>query len=115
MPIAAVVLSVVLGLAMLASGTMKIIRSPRIVDLMEAVSVPASRLPLLGALQVASTVGLVTGIWFPPLGIAAAVGLVLYFGGAIIAHVRAHDPNWQGAASFLALSAATLIVLLLRS
>lgn len=112
MQIAAVVLSLVLALAMLASGFMKLIRAPRIVGMMEPLGVPAARLPVLGSLQVAGTAGLAIGLWFPPLGIAAAIGLVFYFTGAVTAHLRAHDRAMQGAVLFLVLSAATLIVLL---
>ena len=41
------------------------------------------------------------------------LGLVLYFAGAIVAHLRARDPAMQGAAAFLALAVATTAVLLL--
>jgi len=111
--VAALILSVLLGLAMLASGTMKLIRAPRIVSLMAAVDVTPPQLTVLGALQVASTIGLVAGIWFPPLAIAAAIGLVLYFTGAIVAHVRAGDSAMQGAIAFLALALATTVTLVL--
>lgn len=115
MHIAALILSIVLGVAMLASGVMKLIRAPRIVSLMAAVHVTPPQLTVLGALQVASTTGLIAGIWFPPLAIAASIGLVLYFTGAIVAHVRANDPAMQGAIAFLALSVATMITLFLGS
>ncbi|GAB7070513.1 DoxX family protein [Mycobacterium hodleri] len=113
MHVAALILSVVLGLAMLASGVMKLIRAPRIVSMMAAVHVTPPQLTALGALQVASTIGLVAGIWFPPLAIAAAIGLVLYFTGAIVAHVRAGDPAMQGAVAFLLLAGATTVTLVL--
>lgn len=115
MHIAALILSIVLGLAMLASGVMKLIRAPRIVSLMAAVHVTPPQLTVLGALQVASTIGLIAGIWFPPLAIAAAIGLVLYFTGAIVAHVRAGDPAMQGAIMFLLLAIATMVMLVLDS
>ncbi len=94
---------------------MKLIRAPRIVSMMAAVHVtPPPQLTALGALQVASTIGLVAGIWFPPLAIAAAIGLVLYFTGAIVAHVRAGDPAMQGGAvAFLLLAGATTVTLVL--
>ena len=112
MHIAALVLSVVLGLAMLASGVMKLVRAPRIVSLMAAVNVTPSQLTILGALQVASTIGLIIGvIWFPPLAIAASIGLILYFTGAIVAHLRAGDPAMQGAIAFLFLAVATMATL----
>jgi hypothetical protein len=115
MHVAALVLSIVLGMAMLASGVMKLIRAPRIVSLMAAVHVTPPQLTVLGALQVASTIGLIAGIWLPPLAIAASIGLVLYFAGAIIAHIRAGDPAMQGAIAFLVLAIATMATLFLDS
>lgn len=111
MHVAAFVLSLILALAMLASGFMKLIRAPRIVEMMEPLGVPASRLPLLGALQIGGTAGLIAGIWFPPLAISASIGLVLYFMGALIAHLRARDTAMQGAILFFGLSTATFVVL----
>jgi alkanesulfonate monooxygenase SsuD/methylene tetrahydromethanopterin reductase-like flavin-dependent oxidoreductase (luciferase family) len=104
---------VVIALAMRASGLMKVARAPRVVTMMSAAGVTSAQLPLLGALQIAATVGLVAGIWFPLLAIAAAIGLVLYFAGAIIAHVRVRDPAMQGAILFLVLAAVTLTLLIL--
>jgi hypothetical protein len=45
--------------------------------------------PRLAALKAAGAAGLVAGLWVYQLGVAAAIGLVLYFVGALIAHVRA--------------------------
>ncbi|WP_144751505.1 DoxX family protein [Curtobacterium pusillum] len=113
MHIAAVVLSLVLALAMLGSGVMKLIRNPRIVASMEKVHVTPPQMIVLGLLEVAATVGLVVGLWWTPLAIAAAIGSVVYFAGAVVAHLRAHDRDLQGAVVLLALSVATLVVLLL--
>ncbi|WP_067491764.1 DoxX family protein [Actinomadura hibisca] len=53
------------------------------------VGVPRSWLPLLGALKAAGAVGLLLGLLgVRLLGIAAAVGLVLFFAGALGFHVR---------------------------
>jgi hypothetical protein len=111
--IAALITSLILAVAMLASGVMKVIRAPRIVSMMGAVGVTPRQLPFLGALQIAAAIGLTAGIWFPALAIAATIGLVLYFAGAITAHVRAKDPAIQGAILFVAVSAATLTLLIL--
>ena len=48
-----------------------------------------------------------------PLAIAAAIGSVVYFAGAVVAHLRAHDRELQGAVVLLVVSVATLVVLLL--
>src|ERR1700758_2643625 len=55
------------------------------------VGVPRSWLPPLAAVKLAGAAGLIVGLLgLPALGIAAAVGLVLFFVGAVISHVRAH-------------------------
>jgi len=77
------------------------------------VHVPRSWLPMLGALKLAGALGLLVGVvGLPVIGIAAATGLVLYFIGAVIAHVRArvfYNIAFPGA--YLGLSAASLVLL----
>ncbi|OBB57301.1 transmembrane invasion protein [Mycobacterium sp. 852013-51886_SCH5428379] len=54
------------------------------------VHVPANVLPYLATLKLAGAVGLVVGVTAVPwLGVAAGIGLVLFFIGAVVAHVRA--------------------------
>jgi hypothetical protein len=52
------------------------------------VEVPQSWLLPLGALKLAGAVGLIVGVAVPPLGAAAAIGLVLFFVCAVFAHLR---------------------------
>jgi hypothetical protein len=63
----------------------------------------------LGVLLTAGAVGLVAGFAVPALGMAAAVGLVLYFVCAVTAHLRVRDRQIGGAVFFLSLAAAVLI------
>jgi DoxX-like family len=57
---------------------------------MAEVGVPRSWLRPLAALKGAGTAGLLLGLLgLRPLGVAAAIGLVLFFTGALAAHVRA--------------------------
>ena len=76
------------------------------------VHVPRSWLPMLGTLKLAGAAGLLVGLVGPPtVGIAAATGLVLYFIGAVIAHLRArvlYNIAFPGA--YLGLSAASLLL-----
>jgi hypothetical protein len=72
------------------------------------VQVPKSWVRPLGALLGAGALGLVAGFVVPALGISAAAGLVLYFVGAIIAHLRVRDFHLGAPVAFLALTAATL-------
>jgi DoxX-like protein len=57
---------------------------------MTKVGVPRSWLIPLGVLKAAGAVGLLVGIGVPLIGVAAAAGLVLFFVGAVITHIRAH-------------------------
>jgi hypothetical protein len=58
---------------------------------MNKLGVRKSLLPTLGILKAAGAVGLVIGIWVPLIGIASAVGLTLFFIGAVVTHLRARD------------------------
>ncbi|MFJ1707442.1 DoxX family protein [Kitasatospora sp. NPDC088346] len=111
MHLTAIVLSIVLALLMLMSGLLKHRPTARILALADTVHLSTGQLKALGTLQIAATAGLLAGLWFTPFAIAAATGLVLYFIGAVVAHVRVGDREMQGAIAFLALSAATLALL----
>ncbi|MDP9793521.1 hypothetical protein J2S43_002033 [Catenuloplanes nepalensis] len=67
-------------------------------------------MPILGALLAAGTLGLLAGFAVPSLGIAAATGLVLYFAGALVAHLRVGSRNLTGWAVFFTTAVATLAV-----
>ncbi|MDA3626486.1 DoxX family protein [Saccharopolyspora sp. WRP15-2] len=77
-----------------------------------AVQVPQSWLPKLGALKAAGALGLLIGLLgIRFIGIAAAVGLVLFYIGAIIAHVRTRQYRTiVGPGLFLAFAVATLVL-----
>lgn len=62
-----------------------------------------------GTLLAAGSIGLLVGFAVPALGIAAALGLVLYFICAISAHIRARDAGFGGAVFFLVLAACSLL------
>jgi uncharacterized membrane protein YphA (DoxX/SURF4 family) len=89
--IAYTVVAVVLGLALAASGSAKIRKDERVTTGMTSVGVPLSWYVPLALLEIAGTVGLLIGIGWRPLGIAAAIGVILYFIGALAFHVRAKD------------------------
>jgi hypothetical protein len=66
---------------------------------------------MLGTLKAAGALGLVIGICVPLIGIAAAVGLVLFFVGAIVTHLRARDYSFGLAVVFLLLAVAALVLI----
>jgi hypothetical protein len=62
----------------------------------------------LGALLAAGALGLLAGLAVPVLGTLAAGGLVLYFLGALGAHLRVRDYNFGPWAVFLSAAVAAL-------
>lgn len=60
-----------------------------VVRVMTAYGVPRSWWPWLGGLKLAGAAGLLIGLRVPVIGVMAAVGLVLYFAGALITVIRA--------------------------
>jgi hypothetical protein len=78
------------------------------------VGVPRSWLPLLGGLKLAGGAGLIIGLaGVPVIGVAAAAGLVAFFVGAVVTHLRAKVLyNIGFPAAYLALATASLVMLL---
>lgn len=75
--------------------------------------IPESWLTMLGLLKLAGAAGLLLGLFgVRPIGIAAAVGLVLYFIGAVAALVRARVYHQLGLPTpFLLLAVASLVLM----
>jgi len=82
----------------------------------ESVKAVANRLRIserwmlpFGVLLASAAVGLLLGMAVPVLGVAAAVGLILYFICAVTAHLRAHDTQVGGALFFLFMAVAAFV------
>jgi hypothetical protein len=104
-------LAVVNALIVVMSAVMKLKRDPKVVAVIhDVVGVPMKWMTALAACEIAGGAGLLLGIVWPPLGVAAGVGLVIYFVGAVVSHLRVGDVKGLGPAVFvLALSTATLV------
>lgn len=80
------------------------------------VGVPASWLPVLGTLKAAGCAGLLLGLaGIHVIGVAAGIGLVLFFIGAVAAHARAgvyYNIAFPG--TFLLLAIASLVLAVMR-
>ncbi|MEB3021530.1 DoxX family protein [[Mycobacterium] crassicus] len=91
------------------SGVAALLRFAPILPGMQAARVPESwlRFPI-GTCKTLGALGLVAGLWFPVIGVAASAGLVLFFACAMYTHVLAHDISAQFglATGFLALNCA---------
>ena len=72
--------------------------------------IPRSWVPVLGVLLAAGSLGLLAAFAVPLLGTLAAAGLVLYFLGALIAHLRVGSHQLVGWAVFFSIAVAALAV-----
>ncbi|GIG88611.1 DoxX family protein [Plantactinospora endophytica] len=107
-----VVVVVVTAVACLWSAAVDLARTRSVLANSAEVGVPPSWLPPLAALKAAGAAGLLLGLLGVPLvGLAAAIGLVLFFVGAVTVHLRArvfHNVGYAG--GFLALALACLVL-----
>jgi hypothetical protein len=104
-----IAVSLMLAALLLATAIRKLTHAAGVVETYRRVGVPEERLNLLALILIAGAAGLAVGLFWQPLGITAAGGLVAYFVLAVAAHVRHHDLKpLPTPLVFLALSAAAL-------
>ena len=112
MDTAYLVITIALAAMAAFSGLGKLRRDPKIVHIIyEVVGVPLKYFPRLAACEFAGALGLVLGIWWPFLGMAAGIGLVVYFAGAIVSHMRVGDGKGAGPAAFMLCTSVAALVL----
>lgn len=95
--IGCVIVTVVLSAMLALSASLKLRRDEKAVRVInETVGFPMRFFPHLAAAELAGAAGVIAGLWIAPLGMAAAVGVILYFVLAIGAHVRVGDMKGVG-------------------
>lgn len=105
-----------LAFAAIGSAISKLLKVPDVMAAMASVGVKPNVVPILALLEIAGGVGLIVGIWSPSLGLAATIGLVLYFFGAVSSHLRAKSKIADAGAAIgiLMISVVTLFLQLQR-
>ncbi|MEV0609490.1 DoxX family protein [Polymorphospora rubra] len=105
-----VVATILCVLANAIEVTAKVIRADFVMRNCAEVGLPVRWIPYLAVVEGVGVIGLVLGfLGVRPFGLAAAVGLVLFFVGAILAHVRARVfHNIAFPAVFLVLAVAAV-------
>lgn len=86
--VATIALAAVLGLL----GGAKVLAAPPMRARAEHLGYSTGAFRAVGLLELAGAVGLVVGLVWMPLGLAAAVGLVALLAGAVVSHARVGDP-----------------------
>ncbi|PDP87809.1 hypothetical protein CQJ94_09785 [Glycomyces fuscus] len=101
-------------LAVLANGGMAaadLLRARFVLANSAAVGVPESWLTTLGLLKGAGALGLLLGLLgVPVVGAAAALGLTLFFVGAVATHLRVRNHALAYPLAYLALALGSLVL-----
>ena len=97
------IMALVLAAIAIVSAMGKLKKMPQVIESMTHVGVKPNQIPVLAYLEIAGALGLLIGIAVPLLGLVSAVALMLYFLGAVVAHIRVKDKFKDfGPALFLA-------------
>lgn len=99
-----IALSLLFAAVCLVPGSAKVLGLPRMRKAAAHFRIPWRGYQLIGVAELAAAAGVLTGLWWHPLGVAAAAGMVLLLTGALIAHRKAGDAAKEAAAALLALA-----------
>jgi len=97
-------LSLLFSAACLLPGSAKLLGHPKMQKSAAHFGIPWRRYRLIGAAEVAAAAGVLAGLWWHPLGVAAAGGMVVLLAGALITHRRALDSAKEMAPALLTLA-----------
>lgn len=116
MKIALDIFGALLAFAAIGSAISKLVKVPDVMEAMGKVGVKPNQVPILALLEIAGGLGIIVGIWSKPLGLAATIGLLLYFAVAVSLHFsKKHKPADFGAAlGILVISIVTTVLQLKR-
>ena len=73
------------------AGLIKVVGLRQSLAIRDHLGVKPGQWRLVGLLELAGVAGVLVGLVWPPIGVAAAIGLALLVLGAIVFHVRASD------------------------
>jgi len=99
-----VTVSLLLVAACLVPAAAKLLSHPKMRHAAAHFGIPWSRYQLIGVAELAAAGGVMAGLWWHPLGLAAAAGVALLLLGAVITHRRAADGGKEIAPALLALA-----------
>jgi len=113
--IATIVISVLLAAMLAFSAARKLSHASEVVESYRRAGMPEDKLNILALALLAGVVGLLGGLAWAPLGVAAAGCLVGYFVLAIVAHLRHNDATNLPTPLVLAILAAATLALRIAS
>jgi uncharacterized membrane protein YphA (DoxX/SURF4 family) len=99
-----VTFSLLLAAACLLPGTGKLLGHPKMRQSAAHFGIPWPRYKLIGIAELAAAAGILIGLWWHPIGLAAAAAMALLLLGAVITHRKAEDDAKEMAPALLALA-----------
>jgi len=99
--------SLLLAAACLIPAAAKLLGHPKMRHAAAHFGIPWPRYQLIGLAELAAASGIVIGLWWLPLGIAGAAGMVLLLLGAVLSHRQAADTGKETAPALIALAITT--------
>ena len=99
-----VTLSLLLAAVYLLPAAGKILGHPKMRQSAAHFGIPWNSYQLIGVAELAAAGGILIGLWWHPLGLAAAAGMAVLLLGAVITHRRAADSGKEMAPALLALA-----------
>ena len=107
---ATVIVTLLLAALFTFSSSIKLLGVPKSLEIRDHLGVSPIQWRLIGALELAGVAGVLVGLLWAPIGIAAAIGLALLSIGAVAFHLRASDRvmDMVPAVIGVALAAATV-------
>jgi hypothetical protein len=98
-----VALSVLLLIGCLLPAAAKLAGHPRMRESARRFRIPWRRYRFIGVAELAAAAGVLAGLWWHPLGLAAAAGMAFLLVGALIMHRRAGDHGKEIAPALITL------------
>ena len=99
-----ITVSLLLAMLCLFPAAGKLLGHPKMRQSAEHFGIGWPRYRLIGVAELAAAAGILTGLWWHLIGLAAAAGMALLLLGALITHRRAGDSAKEMAPALLALA-----------
>jgi hypothetical protein len=112
MVLATVIVTVLLAILFTFSSSIKLLGAPQSLAIRDHLGVTPVLWRVIGLLELAGVIGVLAGLAWAPIGVAAAIGLALLSVGAVAFHVRASDGFAKTAPAVIAILLAVATAIL---
>jgi hypothetical protein len=110
--VAKIIVTALLAAMFAFAGLIKVVGVRQSLAIRDHLGVDPTQWRLIGLLELAGVAGVLAGLKWAPIGIAAAIGLTLLILGAIVFHVRASDSVADTAPAVIGLGLAVATAIL---